>query len=542
MARPADHRRLITLGWQVVDWIETYLVHGPGDVQGTPLELDDEQVAYILQCYRLDEFGRRLFNEALFSRPKGRAKTEIVAAIGCAELLGPVRFDGFDAQGAPVGKPVTYPFIRVMATEESQASDTSYRNITYMLTHGEAVNSYPVDIGNDWQTSTRVFIPGGGEIRPSTGSNASKDGGKESHAIFEEPHLFVTPELRGMYTTVRQNTMKRKAAEPWVNAASTMYGEGENSTAEQLHRAFAIGTPRLLLDHREAPETPDLDDRESVMAGLTHAYGDFAPNMDLDALADYCMDPRNKADKVIRYFFNRATKPESAYFKGNAWERSALPRPVRRGERITVGFDGSDSGDDTWLRAFSLDDRYLFTPTFADGQPMRWKQPEQREQRRPSKKDFTRDPLRQRGWKVPRPEVHAAFHRIFDFFTVVRVYLDPPYWQTELKEWQGIWGDEVIVPWETYRTRQMANALERFDTDVRAGEVLHDGDPEIALQLGWAKGEKRSGGTVIAQPIDGGDRKIDGVTSTVLAYEAGMDVLALDEDTEDDTTGDFSFY
>lgn len=527
MAAPAEPRRLITLGWQVVDWIERYLVHGPGDVQGRSIHLDDEQVAYIVKCYALDENGRRLVDEALFSAPKGRAKTELLAMIGCAELLGPVRFAGFDAQGEPVGQPVTYPFIRCMATEADQAADTSYRNITYMLAHGDVADEYPgVDIGNDWQTSTRIFVPGGGEVRPSTGSNASKDGGKESHAIFEETHLYVTPELRGMYTTVQQNTMKRKTAEPWVNQASTMYGEGENSIAEQTHRAAKLAEPRLLVDHREAPESAtDLTDRAALLAGLEVAYGAFAPNMDLDKMADYIQSPRRSKRQVVRYFLNRATPPLNAYFDGRGWERSALPRPVRRGERVCFGFDGSTSNDETWIRLFALQDRYLFTPTFPDGQKMRWKKPDQVEQRD--------------AWKVPRAEVHAAFEFITDFFDVVRGYLDPPYWQTELKEWQGRWGDEVFVPWETWRTRQMASELERFDTEIRAGEVIHDGDPEVQLQMGWAKGEKRSGGIVITQP-GAEDRKIDGAMATSLAYACGMDVLT-SEEPEEEPAADFYF-
>ena len=30
-----------SLGFAVVDWIETFLVHGPGDSEGEPIHLDD---------------------------------------------------------------------------------------------------------------------------------------------------------------------------------------------------------------------------------------------------------------------------------------------------------------------------------------------------------------------------------------------------------------------------------------------------------------------------------------------------------------------
>jgi hypothetical protein len=39
----------------------------------------------------------------VLSRAKGRAKTEIAGWLVCAEAFGPVRFDGWDADGQPVG-------------------------------------------------------------------------------------------------------------------------------------------------------------------------------------------------------------------------------------------------------------------------------------------------------------------------------------------------------------------------------------------------------------------------------------------------------
>lgn len=195
-----------TLGWIVCDWIETYLCHGPGDVQGQPwlpdqpgLGLDDEEVLFICWAYRVWPqghalAGRRLVHRAIYSRPKGRRKSEIAGALMCAEALGPVRCDGFDAAGEPVGVPVTYPFIRCLATEEEQAGNT-FDNVTYMLTHGEVCNEYAVDIGRSAETSTRVIIrePGGGEIIPSTAGAESKDGGKETAATADEPLALDTP-------------------------------------------------------------------------------------------------------------------------------------------------------------------------------------------------------------------------------------------------------------------------------------------------------------------------------------------------------------
>ena len=130
-----------TLGFEVVDWLEAMLVHGPGDIQGTPLELDDELRAFVLRAYELRPDGTRAYRRAFLGRAKGRGKTELAAALACAELLGPVRFDGMNAQGEPVGAPVIGPEVICIATEEQQ-SGLTYGAAVYMLQNGAAGDEY----------------------------------------------------------------------------------------------------------------------------------------------------------------------------------------------------------------------------------------------------------------------------------------------------------------------------------------------------------------------------------------------------------------
>jgi len=81
---------LVTMGWAAISWIEHYLVHGPGDVQGQLIELDDEFAAFILKAYRLDpKTGERVVRRAFLSRSKGRSKSGVAAMIECFEVIGP---------------------------------------------------------------------------------------------------------------------------------------------------------------------------------------------------------------------------------------------------------------------------------------------------------------------------------------------------------------------------------------------------------------------------------------------------------------------
>ena len=133
MFRPAFDGQVCSLGYQVIDWIEAYTCHGPGDVQGDPIRFDDEVFDFIVAAYELNpRTGRRIKSKVVYSAPKGRAKSETAGLIAVAEALGPVRCDGWDSDGQPVGRPVRAPFIRCLATEEKQSGHT-FQNLAFVM-------------------------------------------------------------------------------------------------------------------------------------------------------------------------------------------------------------------------------------------------------------------------------------------------------------------------------------------------------------------------------------------------------------------------
>lgn len=352
------HDRNRSLGLVAVAWIEQWCVHGPGDVQGQPVELDDEFAQFIVDAYCVAPDGRRLYDSAFLSRAKGRAKSELAGFLVLFEAFGPCRFAGW-AQGGEryrwngwthdyepgdaMGRPVTAPFIRCLATEETQAGNT-YDNVHFNLTEGPLAEFMPGDAAG----LTRVYLPGGGEIRPSTAGNASKDGGRESFVVFDETHLYTLPELQRMHATVRRNLGKRKAAEPWSLETSTMYLPGEDSVAERAHtyaqqiREGKVRTARLLFDHRCAPADVDLADEDELRAALREVYGPFADVMDLDRIIAEIWDPRNEPQDSRRYWLNQPTSASDSWIAQHEWAGClAADNEVGRGEPITLGFDGS---------------------------------------------------------------------------------------------------------------------------------------------------------------------------------------------------------
>lgn len=307
-----------TLGHLVVEWIEEWCVHGPGDVQGQPVVLDDEQVRFLLNAYAIDGRGRRVVRRAVYSRAKGRAKSELAGFVAWAEALGPVRFGGWDDAGFPRGVRVTSPFLKCVATEEGQAGNT-YGTVEFIGREGPLADWPGLDVGR-----TRTFVPGGGEIRAVSSKAASKDGGKETWVNFDETHLYTNSELRGTHATLRRNLAKRRDAEPWSMETTTMYAPGEDSIAESAHvyagrvASGAVSDPGFLFDHLEGPEVGDFFDDSQILGSLRVAYGEASGWMDFDRLladaaeARESVDHRRLVSDFRRYWLNQPTRAEEA--------------------------------------------------------------------------------------------------------------------------------------------------------------------------------------------------------------------------------------
>jgi len=541
LIRSDAHDRQLSLGWVAVWWIENFCVHGPGDVQGQPVKLDDEWTAFIVDCYALDGDKRRLYDSAFLSRAKGRAKSELAGFIVLFEAMGPARCshlsDGTDvyerngliyaySKGEPVGLDVTAPIIRCLATEEGQAGNT-YDNVHYNLTEGPLSEGLPRDAAG----LTRIFLPGGGEIIPSTASNSSKDGGRETMVVFDETHLYTRPELKRMYQTVRRNLAKRKIAEPWSLETSTMYLPGEKSVAEETHdlaKAIREGKTkrqRLLFDHREADADIDMSDEAEVITGLKEAYGPFADVMDIDRIVSEIYDPRNDPMDSRRYYFNQPTSSKDAFLSAPEWNACSKPQDVGRGEEITLGFDGSRKRskgvtDATALIGCRVSDGYLFEIKV-------WEQPDG-----PSGED----------WSVPVADVDYEVRKAFEMYRVVGMFADPAKWESYIAQWESDFGKNLKVKssqahpiewWMTgNRSYLVVRAIEQFANAVLDKELSHSGGLVLTRHILNARRRVGRSGVSIAKENPDSRNKIDAAVAAVLAYQARLQALSKGEATK----------
>ncbi|GGM75592.1 terminase [Longimycelium tulufanense] len=533
LVRAPDHDRARSLGWLALEWMEFFTVHGPGDVQGEPVQHGDEFAGFVVDCYALSATGRRAYDSAFLSRPKGCDKSGLGSRFGLFEALGPCRFAGWAEggevyadpwglgfeyvyePGEPMGRPVTVPYIRCMATEEDQTGNV-FDSIYYNLIHGPLAQVPGVDVG-----LTRILLPGGGEITPSTASSASKDGGKETFVVFDETHLYVTPELRRMYATVTRNLRKRKRiAGTWYLETTTMFAPGEESVAEatyELAEAIVQGRARrhrLLYDHRWG-ECEDLSAEDQLRAAILEAFGEAIAWIDLDGIVDEFYDPRTDPADSRRYFLNARTSASDAWVAAEQWSACADPtKIVADGDRITLGFDGSVRDDSTALVGCRVSDGHLFLIGC-------WEKPA--------------GPQGE-GWQVDRQAVDAAVDVAMERWQVVGFYADPAHWQDYVDRWQERYGARMRVratqarplEWWTNRPTAMVRALERLHDAVAGTQATHDGDSVLTRHVLNAR-RRLAGkvGVTIGKEHPKSTRKIDAAMAATLAYECRADAVAI---------------
>jgi hypothetical protein len=70
-----DHDQQKSLGWLGTSWMEYFVRHGPGDVQGQPVSHGEEYTEFIVNLYAVTgraQNNHLLYDSGFLSRPKAR--------------------------------------------------------------------------------------------------------------------------------------------------------------------------------------------------------------------------------------------------------------------------------------------------------------------------------------------------------------------------------------------------------------------------------------------------------------------------------------
>lgn len=513
---PKDEIIYPSLGGQVCQFIEEYLVFGPGDLRGQPIVLDDEKRALIWRMYEIfpqghEQEGRRRFKRVALSLRKGTAKTELAALIAAVELHkdGPVRCDGFDAKGQPVGVGITDAYIPMVAYTEEQSDELAYGALRIILMYSAVADDF--DIGIE-----RIMrIGGDGKAVSLANSPNARDGARTTFQIFDETHRMTTPALRSAHRTMLANIPKRYLSDAWSFEITTAPSPGENSIAEDTMdyaRQVAdgkIADSRLFFFHREASDKHDLETENGIKAAVIEASGPTAAWSDIDGICEQWKDPTADKTYLERVWLNRLVRASERAFDTEQWKQLVdpdyLPQPKAL---ITLGFDGARWHDSTALVATDIVTGFQWLCGL-------WERSELME-----------------NWEIPAEDVKTVVDEAFNTYNVWRFYCDPPYWESTVAEWAGKYGEKRVLEWWTNRQKPMAYAIKSFSNSIASGDILHDGNPHLTRHIGNAvrkilnlRDENGQNLWTIYKERPDSPHKIDAAMAAILSWEARNDAI-----------------
>ncbi len=507
-----------TLGPLVCEWMETYLVFGPGDLRGLPLRLDKEQKRYIYHFYEIfpqdhPQAGRRRFKRCALSLAKGLRKTELAAFVAAAELHdeAPVRCGGW-SNGQPIGKPVTDPFVPLVAYTEEQSDELCYGALKAILEESPIRNDF--DIGYE----RIIRVNGDGKAVSLSAAPSARDGARTTFCVFDEVHWWTSVRLLQAHQTMMANLPKRMIADAWALEVTTASEPGAGSVAEAtMNYAKTIKDgrmkdSRLFYYHRQASDEHDLETEEGARAAVIEASGTEAAKWrDIESIVELWRDPTTDRAYWERVWLNRLVKSSHKAFDSVRWkEIAAKTSPVNPGDLITLGFDGAQFRDASGLVATHVETGYQWVMG-------EWECPFGKEG----------------NWQVPVEEVDAVVDAAFNEYSVWRMYADPPYWQSWTAKWAGKYGSEKVIEWWTNRPKAMSYALEGFHTAITDGSLSHDGNSVLNRHISNAhrkdlpqRDEEGNPLWNIRKERHDSPNKIDVAMAAVLSWEARTDAIA----------------
>lgn len=535
---PFDDEPWPTLGQGVCDFIEAELCHGPGDLLGQAVTLNEEQRAWYYRMYEVHPptierrknrvvvydpnplAGRRRFQRCALSLRKGSSKTELAAWTAAVELHpeGPVRCVGWKGK-QPIGGGVRDPYIPMISYTEDQTEELAYGALRRILEES--------DIGRDFDIGLEriLRLDGKGKAEAVSGSPNARDGARTTFQHADETHRFTLESLKNGWKVMRANLAKRPLADPWALETTTAPEPGLGSVAEDTmeyaEQLAAKDKPStLFFFHRQASDKHDLETDAGLRAAVIEASGPYIAQWSaIDRIVESFNEPDADRAYLERVWLNRPVQASGIAFDATRFKSLARDFTPPAGSVVTLGFDGGRFDDSTALVATHILTGFQWSLGV-------WQRPP-----------------RVQMWEVPVEEVDGAVKDAFERYSVARMYCDPEKWESWVATWAGRHGDTTVLAWWTNRRKPMAYALRSYVGAIATGEVSHNGDKTLVAHIGNSRklytnlyDEQEKPLWILRKERPDSPKKIDAAMAAVLSWTARNDAMA------DGATGQPSVY
>jgi phage terminase large subunit-like protein len=441
-----------------IAFVHKYLKVPRGYGIGTPMRLRDWQQTIVRGALAPH------VRSGLVALPRGNGKSSLAAALCCAEL--------FCERAASVA---------VVASNENQASIVL--GIAKSMIAASPELSERVQVFSD-----RIVSPlNGGEFVALPARAAGLHGLDLSWAIVDELHAVD----RAVYEAILTGSGKRP--ESCVLAISTPAASADSLMWDLVKHGRRQDDPAFYFTEYSAPAGCATDDRAAWFQA-NPALDDFLSLDSMEAVRRITREPVFRALRLGQW----VADADLSWLPWGSWAACAAPeRVIPDRTRVTLGFDGSASGDSTALIACTIP---------IDGEAPHistlniWANPGDR------------------GWRVPRGEVAAAVASAFERFDVRELAADPWGWRSELESWGLRWPSRVIE-YPSNIIPRMAPATDRLYAAITNRAVTHDGDSRLAAHVAHCVAKSTTHGDVIVKDKPNSPRKIDAAVAAIIAFD-----------------------
>lgn len=547
----------VTLGWQIIEWVHTYLnsLNGTGRFRLTP-----EQQRIILHWYSLDpETERPRYREMCLVRSKGSGKDPLAAVLCAVEFVGPCRLGGWSETGEPIAVAHWNPLVQLSAVSKDQNKNTA--SLFPVLMDKEFQDLFQVQLGVELSYANQRKC----SLEIVTSNYRTQEGARPSFVIENETHHWTQtmsgPEL---HSVLGRNLNKRGHADPFARRVmiTNAYKPSEESVARTIREGWedaragrAVDTETLLYDSIEVrsdvpllppkefwadqdAKYPAVEDRVQWLARLLSEVRGDAFWLDPEQTAREILSPQNQDSwsDSRRFYFNQITAAEESWVDRADVRAAILERVASRrkeanaeldhyevgwaevgpSEPVVLFFDGSKSDDATGIIGCRVSDGYCFTVGV-------WQRPnnlvaEEKER-----------------WRVDRDKVDTQLKKAMARFKVVAFWGDPshakdeenytPYWDSLIDQWHKRYSEELRVwavkrdvgghsiMWDMtspVRTTQFVEAAQKTVEDFESLDVTIDGHPALVAHLTNAQErEDEKNGITLGKESRYSSRKID---------------------------------
>ena len=444
-------------------------------------------------------------------------KDPMAAALALIEMVGPVVFSHWGANGDPVGRPHRNAYVTVSAVAESQTRTTS--EIFQWMISDRLKADYGLNVGIE-----RVSANGGmSQIVFAASSFRSIEGRRPTFSIMNEIQHWVAGNAgHQMYHTLNGNFTKSPGGVARMLAITNAYQPGEDSVGEVLRQAYLdqlefekkypdkLVGGRIYYDSLEADPNAPLNP-EVIPEVVSDIRGDSVW-LDPESITASFLDRSIPVSHNRRMFYNQIVAKEDALYSEGEWDSGKTSGvELKPRDQIVLGFDGGKNDDSTALIAKRLSDGVVFPI-------MIWEKP-------PTHVET--------GWEIDRQQVDSYVHWAFKTFDVKAFYADVAYWESYVDQWSEAYRDRLLVKASPKSTvgwdmrgglEKITRANEALMTAVFDGMFKHNGNRVLRRHALNARRRENRYGTSFGKESRESPLKVDAYAALLLAEMAYKDV------------------